>query len=117
VKRVYEPATRGDGTRFLVERLWPRGMTKAALALEAWLKDVAPSAGLRRWYGHDPAKWEQFRRRYYAELDANPEALAPIRAAARRGPVTLLFSARDLERNSAAALQAYLARRRRMARR
>jgi uncharacterized protein YeaO (DUF488 family) len=110
VKRVYEPVERGDGKRFLVERLWPRGFTKASLAFEAWLKDVGPSAELRRWYGHDPAKWDEFRRRYYAELDANPEALAPIREAARRGPVTLLFSARDLERNSAVALRAYLAR-------
>lgn len=111
LKRAYDPPARADGRRFLVERLWPRGVTKAALAVEAWLKDVAPSAGLRRWYGHDPAKWPEFRRRYLVELAGNAEALAPLREAARRGTVTLVFAARDVERNSAAVLKAYLERR------
>ncbi len=108
VKRVYEPPDPLDGKRFLVERLWPRGVRKRVLALDGWLKEVAPSDGLRRWFGHDPAQWEEFRRRYTAELDARPESWAPILRAARQGPVTLLFSTRDLERNSAVALQAYL---------
>ncbi len=109
-KRVYDPPEPGDGTRLLVERLWPRGMKKEALKLDAWLKDVAPSAELRRWFGHDPAKWEEFRRRYFAELDGKPEGLPSIREAAHRGNVTLLYSARDTEHNSAVALKAYLAR-------
>ena len=108
VKRVYEPASPADGKRFLVERLWPRGVTKQALALDDWLKDVAPSDGLRRWFGHDPAKWDEFRRRYQAELNAVPDSWAPLLQAARTGTVTLLFSARDLERNNAVALKAYL---------
>jgi uncharacterized protein YeaO (DUF488 family) len=110
VKRVYEPAVRADGTRFLVERLWPRGFTRDALALDAWLKDVAPSPALRKWFGHDPAKWDGFAARYAAELGANRAAWQPILDAARRGPVTLLYSARDTERNSAVLLAAYLAR-------
>ncbi len=112
VKRVYEPASTEDGARFLVERLWPRGMRKEALAMDAWLKDVAPSGELRRWFDHDPAKWEEFRRRYAAELDARPETWAPILQAAERGPVTLLFSARDFGHNNAVALRLYLERRR-----
>jgi len=110
VKRVYERSERGDGARFLVERLWPRGIKKESLAIEDWLKEVAPSDGLRRWFGHDPAKWEEFRRRYFAELDSRPEACAAIRAAARRRNVTLLYSARDTEHNNAVALQEYLER-------
>lgn len=108
VKRVYEPAVPGDGTRFLVERLWPRGMKKESLKMDGWLKDVAPSDGLRRWFGHDPAKWNEFCRRYWAELDARKEAWRSILEAARRGSVTLLYSARDTEHNSALALKAYL---------
>ncbi len=80
LKRAYESATADDGTRYLVERLWPRGVTKQALRLHAWLKDVAPSDGLRRWFSHDPAKWQEFRRRYTAELSANAEAWKPILA-------------------------------------
>ena len=112
MKRVYEAASEEDGARFLVERLWPRGIRKEALAMDAWLKDVAPSDDLRRWFGHDPAKWEEFRRRYAAELEAKPEAWAPILQAGERGPVTLLFSARDLSHNNAVALRLYLERRR-----
>ena len=83
VKRAYEPAARGDGKRFLVDRLWPRGVTKEALRLEAWLKDVAPSDDLRKWFGHRPDKWDEFRHRYFAGLDAEPEAWQPILKAAR----------------------------------
>lgn len=111
IKRVYEPSEPDDGTRFLVERLWPRGIKKEALAFDDWLKDVAPSHDLRRWYGHDPAKWREFQRRYFVELDRHPDALQPIRQAALRGHVTLLYSARDTEHNSAVALRAYLMKR------
>jgi uncharacterized protein YeaO (DUF488 family) len=108
VKRVYEPARPEDGTSFLVERLWPRGMKKASLRMDAWLKDVAPSAALRRWFGHDPAKWEAFRHRYVAELRDKPEALQPLVEAAQRGNVTLLYSARDTVHNNAVVLRLYL---------
>lgn len=108
VKRVYDPPEADDGARFLVERLWPRGFSKASLRLDGWLRDVAPSHELRRWFGHDPARWEEFRRRYFAELDAKPEAWRPLLEAARRGPVTLLYSARDTEHNNAVALRDYL---------
>ena len=108
LKRVYEPATEEDGTRFLVERLWPRGVRKDALMLDAWLKDVAPSTELRRWFGHDPARWQEFRRRYVAELEARPDAWAPIVQADRSGTVTLLYSSHDTEHNNAVALKAYL---------
>ena len=109
-KRVYEPAARGDGARFLVERLWPRGMKKEALAMKAWLKDLAPSDGLRRWFAHDPAKWGEFRRRYFAELKGRDEALRPILEALERGNATLLYSAHDTEHNNAVALKAYVER-------
>jgi uncharacterized protein YeaO (DUF488 family) len=108
LKRVYESPEPTDGTRFLVERLWPRGMRKEALDLDGWLKDVAPSAPLRRWFGHDPARWEEFCRRYTAELSARPAAWQPIVDAARRNTVTLLFSAHDVEHNNAVVLRDYL---------
>jgi len=108
VKRVYEPAVPGDGTRFLVERLWPRGMKKESLRMDGWLKDVAPSGGLRRWFGHDPAKWNEFCRRYWAELDARKEAWRSILEVARRGAVTLLYGTRDTQHNNAVALKAYI---------
>ena len=108
VKRVYEPPAAEDGRRFLVERLWPRGVRRDALLLDGWLREVAPSDGLRRWFGHDPAKWDEFRRRYAAELDERPESWRPLLEAARQGPITLLFSARDTEHNNAVALKAYL---------
>jgi uncharacterized protein YeaO (DUF488 family) len=107
VKRAYEPPGE-DGVRYLVERLWPRGMKKAALRLDAWLKDVAPSDGLRRWFSHDPAKWQEFRQRYFRELNANAETWEPILKAGRQGLVTLLYSARDTEHNSAVALKEFL---------
>jgi uncharacterized protein YeaO (DUF488 family) len=107
IKRVYETGSE-SGRRYLVERLWPRGMRKETLRLDAWLKEVAPSDGLRRWFGHDPAKWNEFRRRYFAELDANPSVWEPLADAARHGRVILLYSARDTEHNNAVALKAYL---------
>jgi uncharacterized protein YeaO (DUF488 family) len=108
LKRVYEQAEKTDGTRFLVERLWPRGVTKEKARLDYWLKEAAPSDGLRKWYGHDPTKWTEFRRRYYAELHENPAALAFIREAARRGVVTLVFAAKEPQLSNARALQEYL---------
>lgn len=108
VKRVYEPASRQDGRRFLVERLWPRGVKKEALEMEAWPKDVAPSTQLRQWFGHEPERWAEFRRRYKEELSENAQSLAPILDAARKGTVTLLYSAHDVERNSAVVLRDYL---------
>jgi uncharacterized protein YeaO (DUF488 family) len=108
LKRVYDPAKRDDGTRFLVERLWPRGVKKENLRLDAWLKDAAPSTDLRQWFSHDPAKWTEFQRRYFAELDVKPEALEPIRKALKHGRVTLLFSSHDTEHNNALALKDYL---------
>ncbi len=110
LKRVYEPASPEDGMRFLVERLWPRGVKKEALHLDAWLKDVAPSTELRQWFAHDPVKWVEFQRRYVAELDAKPEAVQPLRKAMREGPVTLLFSSHDAEHNNAVALKSYLSK-------
>ncbi len=107
LERVYE-ATRKRGQRFLVERLWPRGVRKADLRLHAWLKDVAPSDALRRWFAHDAAKWDEFRKRYRGELDAHPEAWAPLVEAARDGDVILLFSSRDVAHNNAVALREYL---------
>jgi len=108
LKRAYEPASPNDGRRFLVERLWPRGMTRDALRLDAWLKEVAPSSELRKWYGHDPRKWPEFEKRYRAELNLNPDAWSPILEAARQGAVTLVYAARDTERNSAVVLGRYL---------
>ncbi len=107
LKRAYEKAAPEDGARFLVERLWPRGVRKADLRIDAWLKDAAPSDALRRWFAHDAEKWDEFQKRYYAELRANPEAVRPIRDAARRGRVTLVYSARDTEHNNAVALKKF----------
>jgi uncharacterized protein YeaO (DUF488 family) len=108
IKRVYDRPEPSDGTRFLVERLWPRGVKKDTLRLDGWLKEVAPSDALRRWFGHDPAKWQEFQRRYGAELESKAEAWQPILKAARRGNVTLLYSAQDTEHNNAVALKAYM---------
>ncbi len=110
VKRVYEAAVAGDGRRFLVDRLWPRGVAKEALQIAAWLKEAAPSNDLRHWYGHDPEKWDAFRRRYAAELDRHPESWAPLLEAARHGTITLVYSTRETERNNAVALKEYLQR-------
>ncbi len=116
LKRVYDPPSPADGKRFLVDRLWPRGVSAASLRIDGWLKEVAPSDALRRWFGHDPRRWEEFVRRYHAELDARPESWAPLLEAAREGPITLLFSARDAAHNNAVALRAYLLARLRTAR-
>lgn len=108
IRRTYDPPTPGDGRRFLVERLWPRGIKKDDLELEAWLKDVAPSTELRKWFGHQVERWDEFRARYRAELDANPDAWAPLLAAGRHGTVTLLYSAHDHDHNGAVVLRDYL---------
>ena len=113
LKRVYEPVARDDGTRFLVERLWPRGLSKTKLHVDAWLKDVGPTTALRQWFGHDPRKWARFRTRYFGELDSRPESWRPILAAARGHPVTLVYSSRDAEQNNAVALKEYLQAKRR----
>lgn len=113
IKRVYDPPVRSDGRRVLVERLWPRGMKKVAVAADAWLKDVAPSTELRKWFGHRPERWEEFRRRYERELDENPGAWKPLIEASADGNVTLLYSAHDPNRNGALVLRDYLRRRRR----
>jgi uncharacterized protein YeaO (DUF488 family) len=108
IKRAYEAAADDDGERYLVDRLWPRGVTKDALRITAWLKDVAPSAELRHWFAHDPAKWEQFRDRYTAELEANPDGWQPLLAAARHSSITLVYGAKDTEHNDAVALKSFL---------
>jgi len=108
ISRAYDPPGRGDGARVLVDRLWPRGVAKQALALDAWAKDVAPSTRLRQWFGHDPARWAEFRARYFAELDASPAAVDALLARARRGALTLVYAARDPEHNHALALAEYL---------
>jgi uncharacterized protein YeaO (DUF488 family) len=107
IKRVYEE-TQAKGKKFLVERLWPRGIKKEDLDYDEWLKDVAPSTELRKWFSHDPAKYQEFRRKYYKELDTHPEAWQPIVAAARKGSATLLYSSHDAEHNNAVALKQYL---------
>ena len=113
IKRVYDPVGSADGTRLLVERLWPRGVKKTSLPISAWLKDVAPSTELRQWFSHDPAKWAEFRRRYFAELASSPEAWRPIIEAARDKTVTLIYSSHDTEHNNAIALKEFLERHKR----
>lgn len=108
VKRVYEPPARSDGVRFLVDHLWPRGLKKEAVRVERWIKPVSPSDELRSWFGHEPAKWPEFKRRYFAELNRQPEAWAPLLEVARTKNITLVFSARDIEHNNAVALKTYL---------
>ena len=108
IKRVYDPPDSQDGARFLVDRLWPRGIKKENLAMDAWIKDVAPSPALRTWFSHDPSKWPEFQHRYRQELEAHPENWQPLQDAARRGKVTLLYSARDVQHNSALLLKEFL---------
>lgn len=110
LKRAYEEPEATDGARYLVDRLWPRGLTKEGLKLEGWLKEVAPSNELRHWFNHDPAKWDEFRKRYFAELDTEPDAWAPLLDAAHKGTVTLVYSAHEAEHNNAVALAEYLKR-------
>lgn len=111
IKRAYEPAARGDGRRILVERLWPRGVRKEALRLDAWVKDVAPSPSLRQWFDHREDRWNEFQRRYRRELGAHRDAWAPILEAGRRGNVTLVYGARDREHNAAVVLRDFLLKR------
>jgi len=107
-KRIYEEPSEDDGGRVLVDRLWPRGISKEKASLDRWEKDLAPSDDLRRWFGHDPAKWEEFLRRYRAELEGKEEALARLRREANEGTVTLLYAAKDEEHNNAVALKRYI---------
>ena len=107
LKRAYDPPSADDGTRILVDRLWPRGLTRAAGGIDLWLKDIAPTTALRQWFGHAPAKWPEFERRYRAELAGSP-ALADLRQRARQGPVTLVYAARDQARNQAVVLKRLL---------
>jgi len=108
LKRVYEQEGPDDGVRYLIERLWPRGVKKVSLHIDGWLKDAGPGTELRKWFSHDPEKWQEFRRRYFAELDRAPDIWAPIREAARQGTVTLLYSSHDTEHNNAVALKEYI---------
>jgi uncharacterized protein YeaO (DUF488 family) len=108
LKRAYDKPSRTDGTRFLIERLWPRGVKKSSLPIAGWLKDAAPSTELRKWFSHDPERWPEFRGRYFAELKSRPEAVMPLVEAARKGTVTLIYSSHDAEHNNAVALQEFL---------
>ncbi len=108
IKRVYDAPSKDDGKRILVDRLWPRGLRKEDARIDEWLKDVAPSAGLRKWFNHDPGKWDEFRRRFFAELDKEQESADRIIDAARKGTVTLLFGSKEERYNNAAALKEYL---------
>ncbi|TPN40918.1 DUF488 domain-containing protein [Mesorhizobium sp. B2-3-3] len=108
VKRVYETPEPGDGQRVLVDRIWPRGVSKQDAALTQWLKDIAPSDELRKWFGHEPARWEEFQKRYRVELDGNDQAVAELRALLGKGRVTLLYGAHDEAHNNAVALAGYL---------
>jgi len=113
IKRAYDPPSADDGERVLVDRLWPRGLAKADAAVDHWLRELAPSAGLRRWFGHDPVRWDEFRRRYFAELGAEAAAAALVELQALIAgprPVTLLYGAREEEYNNAVALREYLLR-------
>lgn len=108
LKRAYETPAPSDGFRILVDRIWPRGLSKERAAVDEWVQEVAPSTELRKWFGHEPAKWEGFKKKYFSELDGRPDALEPVLEACSRGTVTLLFSAKDSEHNNAVALQEYL---------
>ena len=111
LKRVYDPPSPDDGLRVLVDRLWPRGIKKEAARIDLWAQDIAPSARLRQWFGHDPARWAEFRKRYQAELAANEAAVASLRAATRTAKrLTLVFGAKDEERNNAVVLRETLER-------
>ena len=105
LKRAYEPSAAEDGLRVLVDRLWPRGLSKTEAAIDRWLKEVAPSSELRRWFGHDPHKWDEFRRKYEAELSRRGDLLRELRQAAQEGPITLVYSTRDQEHNQAVVLR------------
>lgn len=108
LKRAYDEPSSSDGKRILVERLWPRGVTKDKAQLDLWLKEIAPTTELRKWYNHDPALWEEFQHRYWQELDHNPDAVTKLRQEVKQGTVTLIYAAHDQEHNGALALKAYL---------
>jgi uncharacterized protein YeaO (DUF488 family) len=108
IKRVYLPPDEADGQRVLVDRIWPRGVSKSEAHIDVWLKDVGPSSALRKWFGHDPAHWSEFRRRYTAELDTAPDAVGELRRLLAKGPVTLLYGAHDEAHNQAVVLRDYL---------
>lgn len=108
IKRAYDPPAAADGKRYLVERLWPRGVRREALYIDGWTKDLAPSTALRQWFHADPARWPEFRQRYLAELDANAAACSELLAAARSGALTLLYGAHDTQHNSAIVLKEFL---------
>jgi uncharacterized protein YeaO (DUF488 family) len=108
LKRVYEKPEPRDGARILVERLWPRGLRKDEVQMDSWQKEAAPTSPLRKWFSHDAAKWTEFQRRYFAELEKQPEVWEPILKAAKHGAVTLLYSSHDTEHNNAVALKRYL---------
>ena len=110
VKRIYEPPAADDGQRVLVDRIWPRGVRKEHAALALWLKDIAPSDELRKWFGHEPERWAEFRKRYSAELERNDAAVEQLRGPLRKGKVTLLYGAHDAAHNNAVALMEYLLR-------
>ncbi|MFZ3236919.1 MAG: DUF488 domain-containing protein [Stellaceae bacterium] len=109
IKRVYEAPAKEDGTRVLVDRIWPRGLSKQQAAIDEWMKEIAPSSALRSWFGHDPQRWPQFHERYFKELGSSAEAVSRLAALMSDRPVTLLFAARDTERNNAVALAEYIA--------
>lgn len=111
-KSVRDKPARSDGKRVLVDRLWPRGLSKEKAALDFWARDISPSTTLRKWYSHDPAKWDEFRRRYFAELDDNEEGVAELRAHLGKGTTTLLFGSHEAKLNNATALIEYLKARR-----
>jgi uncharacterized protein YeaO (DUF488 family) len=111
LKRVYEAPSSEDGPRILVERLWPRGLTKEKAVVDHWLKEIAPSPDLRKWYGHDVEKWEAFRERYRAELDQNPEGIGALQELVKLGKITFVYAARDEQHNSALVLKEYLMQR------
>lgn len=108
LKRAYETATEDDGYRILVDRLWPRGLSKQNAKIDLWLKEIAPSTELRQWFEHDPARWDEFRQRYSQELDSQPEAVKRLVDLVKQQPVTLIYGAKDTEFNQAVALKAYL---------
>jgi uncharacterized protein YeaO (DUF488 family) len=110
LKRAYEPPAADDGTRILVDRLWPRGVTKKRAAIDHWMKDIAPSTGLRKWFSHDPARWDEFRRRYAKEVHRNAALLDQLRSLARHGPITLVYSAHDEKHNDAVELRELILR-------
>ncbi|HWB55012.1 MAG TPA: DUF488 domain-containing protein [Tepidisphaeraceae bacterium] len=108
LKRAYENPSSSDGERILVERLWPRGLTKAKAKIDLWMKDIAPTPELRKWFAHDPAKWKQFRQRYWKELEKNPQAVDQLKGEMKKGSVTLIYAAHDQEHNGALALKEFI---------